>query len=54
VCMFHLRKVLELRKSVVHLRFSVEGNANPRLEILNDCVMCSVCHRGGCVQKTCI
>jgi hypothetical protein len=42
-------KCLEVFKSVIHLRISVEGTANRRLEILNEC---SVCRRGGCVQYT--
>ena len=49
VCFIYV-KYLEVWKSVVHLRISVEGTTNLKLEILNDCVMCSVCRRGGYVQ----
>ncbi len=38
VCFIYV-KCLEVWTSVIHLRISVEGTANPRLEILNECVM---------------
>ncbi len=51
MCVFHLRKVFGSMKISYPFK-SVEGTANPRLEILNECVMCSVCRRGGCVYST--
>ena len=54
MCVFHLCEVFGSMNISYLFKISVEGTANPRLEILNECVMCSVCRRGGCVQYTCI